>query len=124
MARILVVEDEPDILLLHRYVLEAEGHEVILAADGAIALERIENRQPDAVVLDLDMPVLDGWGVLERLQQMDSRPPVLLVTAYARTREEMQRAEALGVVGRLQKPHNVTELTGAVAALLKPAPAP
>ena len=76
MAIVLVVDDEPDILLLHRLNLEAAGHEVILAADGMTALERIAERRPDCVVLDVMMPVLDGWGVLERLRAVESPPPV------------------------------------------------
>ena len=80
MAR-LVVDDEPDILLLHRLNLEAAGHEVLLAADGMRALERIAADKPDAVVLDVMMPVLDGWGVLDRLATMPMPPPVLVVSA-------------------------------------------
>ena len=68
MASVLVVDDEPDILLLHRLNLEAAGHRVVLAADGITALERIAEERPDVVVLDVMMPVLDGWGVLERLR--------------------------------------------------------
>ena len=69
MTTVLVVDDEPDILLLHRLNLEAAGHRVVLAADGLTALERIDSDRPDAVVLDVMMPALDGWGVLERLRE-------------------------------------------------------
>jgi CheY-like chemotaxis protein len=85
MARILVVDDEPDILLLHRLNLEAAGHEVLLAADGMKALERIDIDRPDCVVLDVMMPVLDGWGVLEALQGRIDAPPVLVVSAKSST---------------------------------------
>src|SRR4029077_21101992 len=68
MARILRVDGDPDILLLHRLSLEAAGHEVLLAADGMKALERIRADSPDCVVLDVMMPVLDGWRRLEALQ--------------------------------------------------------
>src|SRR5438876_12443877 len=85
MARILVVDDEPDILLLHRLNLEGAGHEVLLAADGMKALERIDADMPDCVVLDVMMPVLDGWGVLEALQAREAAPPVLVVSAKSAT---------------------------------------
>ena len=78
MANVLVVDDEPDILLLHRLNLEAAGHTVVLAADGMTALDRIAESNPDCVVLDVMMPVLDGWGVLERLRAVEGSPPVLV----------------------------------------------
>src|SRR4051795_2631616 len=103
MARILVVDDEPDILLLLRFNLETAGHEVLLAADGMKALERIEADRPDAVLLDVMMPVLDGWGVLEKLRDHPDHPPVLVVTAYPSPANE-ERARALGAAGFVKKP--------------------
>ena len=63
----LIVDDEPDILLMLRINLEADGHETFLAADGERALERVDADAPDIVLLDVMMPVMDGWGVLETL---------------------------------------------------------
>ena len=117
MARILVVDDEPDILLLHRLNLEAAGHEVLLAADGMKALERIEADRPDCVVLDVMMPVLDGWGVLEALQARDDAPPVLVVSAKSTT-ADIEHALSIGARGFLAKPFNQQMLLEQVAALV------
>jgi DNA-binding response OmpR family regulator len=114
---VLVVDDEPDILLLHRLNLEAAGHRVVLAADGMVALDRIADDRPDAVVLDVMMPVLDGWGVLERLQGRPDRPPVIVVSAYLST-ANVDRARDLGAAGFLAKPYDPDELVRRVAALL------
>jgi CheY-like chemotaxis protein len=65
MARVLVIDDEPDILLMLRMSFEDEGHEVVMAADGRMGLERLAEQKPDVVVLDMMMPVVDGWGVLD-----------------------------------------------------------
>ena len=117
MARILVVDDEPDILLLHRLNLEAAGHEVLLAADGMKALERIDEDHPDCVVLDVMMPVLDGWGVLEALQGRPDAPPVLVVSAKSST-ADIEHALSIGAKGYLAKPFNQETLLEEVRALV------
>jgi two-component system alkaline phosphatase synthesis response regulator PhoP len=118
MARILVVDDEPDILLLHRLNLEGAGHEVLLAADGMKALERIDTDRPDCVVLDVMMPVLDGWGVLEALQQQSDPPPVLVVSAKSST-ADIEHALSMGAKGYLAKPFNAHTLLQEVTKLVE-----
>jgi two-component system response regulator MprA len=117
MANVLVVDDEPDILLLHRLNLEAAGHTVVLAADGMTALERIAEHHPDCVVLDVMMPVLDGWGVLEQLRTVDGSPPVLVVSAKS-SPADVGRARELGAADFLAKPFDGDELVERVEALL------
>ena len=117
MARILVVDDEPDILLLHRLNLEAAGHEVVLAADGMKALERIDVDRPDCVVLDVMMPVLDGWGVLEALQGRLDAPPVLVVSAKS-SDADVEHAMSIGARGYLAKPFNAQTLLDQVRTLV------
>lgn len=119
MACVLVVDDEPDILLLHRLNLSAAGHDVVLAADGLTALERIADSRPDCVVLDVMMPVLDGWGVLERLQAAGDAPPVLVVSAKSAP-ADIARARDLGASDFLAKPFDGDDLVRRVAALLVP----
>ena len=117
MARILVVDDEPDILLLHRLNLEAAGHEVVLAADGMKALERIDVDRPDCVVLDVMMPVLDGWRVLEALQGRLDAPPVLVVSAKS-SDADIEHAMSIGARGYLAKPFNTQMLLDQVRTLV------
>jgi len=117
VARILVVDDEPDILLLHRLNLEAAGHQVLLAADGIRALERVDNEHPDVVVLDVMMPVLDGWGVLDSLRERATAPPVLVVSAKS-SWDDIVRAVEGGAADYLAKPFQTEELIAAVARLV------
>ena len=119
MARILVVDDEPDILLLHRLNLEGAGHEVLLAADGMKALERITVDCPDCVVLDVMMPVLDGWGVLEALRDLADPPPVLVVSAKSAS-SDVDHALAMGARAYLSKPFNAETLRAKIASVLGP----
>lgn len=115
-VRVLVVDDEPDIRLLHRLNLEGAGHEVLLAADGMKALERIRADRPDCVVLDMMMPGLDGWGVLEELQQRHDSTPIIVVSARSAI-ADIEHARAMGADGYLAKPFNANTLLDEVAKL-------
>ncbi|MEO7555892.1 MAG: response regulator [Acidimicrobiales bacterium] len=115
----LVVDDEPDILLLHRLNLERAGYQVVLAADGVKALERIDADRPDVVVLDVMMPALDGWGVLDRLRAHPAPPPVVVVSAKS-AQEDIDRAMTAGAAAYLAKPFDSDRLVAIVASLLPP----
>ena len=80
--RILIVDDEQDILDLLKYNLEAEGYETMLASDGVQALERAKNT-PDLIILDVMLPGKDGWEVMRQLRQTPGtqRIPVIFLTA-------------------------------------------
>jgi CheY-like chemotaxis protein len=81
--RILVVDDEEDVQVLVCRILRDVGYEVDSASDGGEAIEKIGHRKPDLLVLDLMMPGIDGWGVLEHLRKVPDAPPVVVVTARA-----------------------------------------
>ena len=117
MATVLLVDDEPDILLMLRMALEDDGHEIVLAADGEMALARIEEHSPDLVVLDLMMPVLDGYGVLDRLQRSGSDLPVVVLSARS-DQADIDRALTLGAVEFMAKPFDLDRLLGLVSATL------
>lgn len=86
---ILVVDDEADVILGLRAVLEADGHQVLSASDGAEALEILERHRPDLVILDILMPGLDGWETLRRMQSNDRlrEIPVLMLTVLDKAHE-------------------------------------
>ena len=79
--RILVVDDEPAVRASLERALRLEGYEVDLAADGREALARLANGAPDAIVLDVVMPHIDGLEVCRRLRSLGDRTPVLVLTA-------------------------------------------
>ena len=116
-ARVLIVDDNPDILLLLRTNLRAVGFETESAAHGEEALRAIEARRPDVVLLDLMMPVLDGWGVLERLRELPDPPPVVVVSAAA-SRANADRARSLGAAGYVTKPFAVAALLDEIRRVL------
>ena len=85
MRKILVVDDDESVRQLVRDVLEVEGYDVDVAADGFAALRRVEAGRPDCVVLDVMMPGMDGHAVLQRIRSSDggSELPVVMLTAAA-----------------------------------------
>lgn len=119
--RILIVDDEPDILLMLRVNLEAEGYSTLLAGDGETALRRIAEERPDVVLLDVMMPVVDGWGVLERLALSDPRPRVILLTAKSSNRD-LSKARELGADEYVTKPFDPDVLLDTIEAVLRSRP--
>jgi CheY-like chemotaxis protein len=122
--RILLVDDDPDILAGMEIAFRAEGAETILATDGEAALAAIRGGAPDLVVLDMMLPRASGLLVLERLRQTPGAPPIVMITAN-RGRRHQQFAESLGVEAYLVKPVPLQRLIEVAAAWLEPdAPAP
>jgi two-component system, cell cycle response regulator DivK len=118
MKKILVTEDDSPSRELLSEMLTSWGYEVIQASNGIEALEQIAVGQPDLVLLDIQMPLLDGFGVIERVRS-DERfqsLPVVALTAYA-MREDRQRTARAGFDAHLSKPVEMPALQAMVAAL-------
>lgn len=117
--KILVVEDNPLNLKLLRDVLQVAGYEVIEARSGEDGVRLAEEDPPDLVLMDLQLPGIDGYEALRRLRQPKSVPnvPVVAVTAFAMA-EDRKRAMAAGFDGYVEKPISVRELPGRVEAFL------
>ena len=110
---VLVVDDEPYLCELVCDVLEAEGHKTRTAQNGLEALKQIRQRKPDLILLDLMMPVMDGWEFLEEMRaNPDSADiPVVLITAVYDVKRTQQQTGAKAV---LTKPFDIDQLTEVV----------
>ncbi len=117
MIKILLVEDDPDLLDLTAYVLRRERFVVAEAADGAQALRRWKADRPDIIVLDLGLPSLDGFEVLRRIRE-DGETPVLVVTGR-RDAQDIVRAFNLGTDDFIPKPFEYRELIARIRAILR-----
>lgn len=117
-ARILVVEDHPGVAAGLRAALEADRHSVDTVGDGETALARVRDTAPDLVILDVMLPGMDGFTVLERMRAAGGDVPVLLLTALG---EEMDKVRGFraGADGYAVKPIGVLELQARVDALLR-----
>jgi CheY-like chemotaxis protein len=119
MGRVLVVDDEPDVLLLCRLNLQQLGHEVLEASEGTSALKLARERRPDVIVLDLMLPGMTGYEVLETLKRdpETSNIPVLVLTAKS-LRADRERSHGLGASSFLTKPFLPSELCELVESLV------
>lgn len=118
MNRILVVEDDGNLQLLYRSVLERAGFSVITAANGEEALQRLENYQIELIITDIMMPGMDGYELLEHLRESRIEVPVLMITAKADF-EDKKRSFHLGTDDYMTKPVDVNEMVLRVEALLR-----
>jgi DNA-binding response OmpR family regulator len=120
MTRVLVIDDEAPIRLLCRVNLEAEGMNVLEAADGPTGLETARAETPDVILLDVMMPGLDGWRVAEELLDDDRTEgiPIVFLTARAELRDRARGID-LGGVEYVTKPFNPVELAPLVRELLQ-----
>jgi DNA-binding response OmpR family regulator len=123
--RVLVAEDDPGIRELIRARLTTAGYDTHTAHNGREALQRMRALKPDGLILDINMPELDGFGVLEALkaEEVLKRIPVLVLTARHGA-EDVKRAVGLGAKDFLTKPFNDGQLIGRVARLLRAPIAP
>ncbi|MDF9815744.1 response regulator transcription factor [Streptomyces sp. SPB162] len=117
-ARILVVDDEPEVRAAVEDGLTVEGYAVRGAADGLAALSEVAAWHPDAIVLDVMMPVLDGLAVCRRLRGLGDRTPVLVLTALDSVSERVDGLDA-GADDYLVKPFALDELLARLRALLR-----
>jgi len=115
MARVLVIDDDPDVLLLCRVNLAHAGHEVLLALDAERGLEIVRDEQPEVIVLDLMLPRRDGFDVMEELTADGTmrEVPVLLLTARAGWEDRVRGLQA-GATEYLTKPFAPSTLTEAL----------
>lgn len=115
---ILVVDDEPSVRDLIADALNLAGYNSISAAHGLEALTKLRENQIDLMILDINMPNMDGYEVLQRMREQGSRKPVIVLTARL-DREDTKRAFELGADDFVRKPFGIEELTLRVNAILK-----
>lgn len=122
--RVLVIDDEPDVLLLCRVNLSFEGHEVIEASDGPQGLDAALRQKPDIIVLDVMLPHGDGFSLLEELKNRRETTgiPVIMLTAKARGEDQLRGWER-GAALYLTKPFSPAALCEAVANVAAMSPA-
>ncbi|MEM9012314.1 MAG: response regulator [Pseudomonadota bacterium] len=109
--KVLIVEDEPNITASLVFLLDREGFEVTVEADGAAAMGQIETAEPDLVILDVMLPNVSGFDILRHLRAHPAlgRTPVMMLTAKGQSRDR-ERAEELGADRFVTKPYSNREI--------------
>jgi CheY-like chemotaxis protein len=109
--RILLIDHRPEHMRQPVLRLELEGYDVDEAANGAVALEMVERHPPDVILLDMRMPVLDGWGFAAELRRRGRQIPIVVMTA---ARDAARWADEIAANGALSKPFAFDDLLRAV----------
>lgn len=117
-ATVLVVDDDPDVLASLERGLRLSGFTVLTASDGAVALEVVADAAPDAVVLDMNMPVLDGTGVVTALRRAGNEVPICVLSARSSVDDRIAGLES-GADDYLVKPFVLAELVARIRAMLR-----
>ena len=118
MAKILVIDDEQGIRNLLDTLLRRKGYDVILAESGRKGLELFRRERPDVIVLDLNMPEMDGVAVLQQVRSLNPDQPVIILTG-AGTPEREQQVRTLGVTEFVEKEFSLHRLGDALKRILK-----
>ncbi len=117
--RILIVDDEPNIVISLEFLMMREGHEVRVARDGEAGLAAVRTHRPDLVVLDVMMPKLDGFAVLEAVRADPNLAATRILMLTAKGREaEQTKGLALGADAYMSKPFSTRDLVDKVKELL------
>jgi two-component system chemotaxis response regulator CheY len=106
-TRVLVVDDDPSILDTVTSILSSEGYPVMAASGGAQALSLVGSWHPTLVLLDMRMPIMDGWAVARAMREAGSRVPIVVMTAAESARSW---ADEVGAAGHLAKPFGLDDL--------------
>lgn len=107
-AQVLVVDDDPNVLEVVTFALESEGYRVYTARNGMEALKQVEMDRPDIVLLDMRMPVMDGWEFCHRVHEVSVEiPPIMVMSA---DRHSVRRVEEGAAHDFIRKPINIGEL--------------
>jgi DNA-binding response OmpR family regulator len=114
--RILLIDDDPQVLASVALLLEGEGYEVVLASNGFDALARCQRCRPNLVLIDLNIPLRDGWATLESIEELRPLIPMIVITAKPL---QYERAIAFGVDALMEKPLDFPVLLAVVEALLR-----
>jgi urea transport system substrate-binding protein len=113
---ILVADDDPEMVNIIDEALSYKGYRVVTARNGKEALERVEQEKPQLILLDMKMPVMDGWAFTRVLRERHGRTiPVVVITAME---DSQLRADELGAEGELGKPFNMQQLFEVVEDML------
>lgn len=115
--KVLVVEDDSNIAELLRLYLEKDGFDVFLAADGGEGIRRAQELQPDLILLDIMLPVVDGWVVCSEVRKT-SNVPIIMLTAKGETFDKISGLE-MGADDYVTKPFEVKELMARIHAVMR-----
>lgn len=114
--RILLVDDDTQFLEATEYMLKYENYDVITAKNGEEAIKKYKESRPDIVLMDLKMPIMNGYDAFFRIKKESPDAKIVFTSSYAINNEEFAKAENSGLFGLLTKPFDLTELNNIITS--------
>ena len=115
--RILLVDDDTQFLEATEYMLKYENYEVITAKNGEEAVKKYKESRPDIVLMDLKMPVMNGYDAFFKIKEDSPDAKIVFTSSYTINNEEFEKAKASGLFGLLTKPFDLNELNSIIASI-------
>lgn len=112
--KILIVDDDPGVLYILRFILKRRGYEVISAEDGSACLEKVEKEKPDMVILDLMMPGMDGWEVCREIKRENPSLPVTICSVLGNEGDIEKSLKYAGADEHITKPFSFSKILDTV----------
>jgi DNA-binding response OmpR family regulator len=120
MPKILIVDDEPNIIMTLEYTFKKQNFEVFIARDGQEAIDILENEVPDAIILDIMMPNIDGYATLKHIKNQDTLQACKVMFLSAKNKEEdIRKGMDLGADAYMTKPFSLKKMTEKINELLE-----
>jgi DNA-binding response OmpR family regulator len=119
MKKILIVDDEPNIVMTLEYTFKKSNYEVFIARDGQEALDIVKNNFPDVIILDIMMPMVDGFATLEQIRKDENLNHTKVIFLSAKNKEsDIEKGLALGADAYMTKPFSIKKVVEKVEELL------
>ena len=120
MKKILIVDDEPNIVMALEYTFKKNNYEVFIARDGQEALDIVKTRFPDVIILDIMMPMVDGYATLEQIKKDDNLKHTKVIFLSAKNKKsDIEKGLALGADAYMTKPFSIKKVVDQVLELLR-----
>ncbi len=120
MKKILIVDDEPNIVMTLEYTFKKSNYEVFIARDGQEALDIVKNNFPDVIILDIMMPMVDGFATLEQIRKDENLNHTKVIFLSAKNKEsDIEKGLALGADAYMTKPFSIKKVVEKVEELLE-----
>lgn len=112
---ILIVDDDVDLLENTAFLIKSSGYDVITAQNGSEAVQKYKEMNPNLVLMDVRMPIMDGYDAFFKIKQYDSQAKVILITAYAQDEQKLLKAKNLNLIDAISKPYTIEQLEDAIS---------
>ncbi|MFB5606456.1 MAG: response regulator [Nitrosarchaeum sp.] len=112
---ILIVDDDIDLLENTAFLIKSTGYDVVTAQNGLDAVQKYKEISPSLVLMDVRMPVMDGYDAFFKIKQFDSNAKVILITAYAQDEKKQLKAQSLNLITTISKPYSIEHLEDAIS---------